>query len=60
MGPKKFLKYPFLTTLNSAAHHEVVWGGIAPSIFILAQNGGEWLASHLGHFISSERTLGTC
>jgi len=45
--------------LSSAAHNEGVWGGVAPNIFTLAQNGDEWLASHLDHFISSERTLGT-
>jgi hypothetical protein len=40
--------------LSSAAHHEVIWGGIGPGIFALAQNRCGWSASDLGHFISSE------
>jgi len=36
--------------LSSAAHHEGVCGGIAPSIFTLAQNGVELSASHLDHY----------
>lgn len=58
-GPIKFLKYPSLTMLSLASHHEGVWRGIAPSIFTLAQNGVEWSAAHLDHLISGERTLGT-
>jgi hypothetical protein len=50
-GPIKFLKYPSLTMLSVAAHHEVIWGGIAPSIFTLAQNGVERSASHLDHYL---------
>lgn len=58
-GPIMFLKQLSLTMLSSVAHNEGVWGGVAPNIFTLAQNGDEWLASHLDHFICSERTLGT-
>jgi hypothetical protein len=47
-------KYP---VLNESLHHEDVWvsGGIAPRILNLARSGGEWLASHYGHFIPEER-----